>query len=179
MAKIISIDAETDGFYGHAFAIGAVVMSDGYKVAQFQGRCPDNIVSNQWVKDNVLPALQEMDITHSTPEILEEAFWQFWLLYSDDYDPIAHCASPVETGLFRRCVERDLENRMFLGPFPVMHDVGTLLMLQGHPGDQVDAYNEKYLLNVPFEGSTHHPLYDAMAAAVAWEHACKKLQGNI
>ncbi|MCK6462885.1 MAG: hypothetical protein L6Q29_03665 [Candidatus Pacebacteria bacterium] len=172
--KIFSVDAETDGLYGESFAIGATVRENG-REATFQGRIPDSKVSNRWVKKNVLPHIIDMSITCSSSYILEESFWKFWMENKEDAIVIAHCASPVETGLFRRCVERDLENRMGDGPYPAINDVATLLMLLGERIDSVDTYNNKYGIIVPFKGTSHHPMYDAEAAAVCWEHAFSRL----
>lgn len=167
--KIFSLDAEVDGLYGHAFAIGVTVRQDSQEIASFQGRVPDEFVTNSWVKDHVLPALGDMEITHQTPEELEEDFWTFWQSQKQEVTVIAHCGSPVETGLFRRCVEKDLANRMFAGPYPCLHDVGTLLLFKGFDPSSVDGYLRSKNIEVPFCGATHHPMYDAVAAAIVWE----------
>lgn len=172
------VDAEVDGLYGRAFAIAAVVYDDGREVARFVGRAPDSLVKNEWVKENVLPALSGMDVTHASSEELEEAFWDFWMSQKDGATVIAHCGSPVESGLFRRCVERDLSSRMFAGPYPAIHDVATVLLALGEQPDSVDQYVRKHELVVPFEGVTHHPLYDCAAAHVVWEHAMTRLKGE-
>ena len=173
MSRIFSLDAETDGLYGPAFAIGVSVREDGAEIARFAGRCPHE-VANEWVLENVVPALAEMLITHESSEELEEAFWRFWLEHRETAIPIAHCHSPVETGLFRRCVERDLSARQWLGPYPAIHDVATLLLLLGEVPDSVDAYAAKHGLEVP-EGAAHNPYYDAVVAALVWEHAKMRL----
>ncbi len=223
--KIFSVDAETDGLYGVAFAIAVTVRDEGKEIASFQGRCPDSVVKNDWVKQNVLPAILGMPITHQESESLEEAFWEFWMKNKDGCIVIAHCGSPVESGLFRRCVERDEVGRAFHGPYPAIHDIATKLLLKGYSPDSVDNYlkmtggfdapsekrwlsrntfsngecgmsvtgdkqhltkeaaisesmtriNQPYCakygdavsVNVPL--SPHHPMYDAVAAAVAWE----------
>lgn len=178
MRKVFSFDAEVNGLYGPSFAIAVTVRQDGAEIAQFSGRVPDSVVSDGWVRDNVLPALKEMPITHSTSEELEEAFWQFWMEHKDGATVIAHCASPVETGLFRRCVERDLDARQWSGPYPAIHDVATILLLLGEEPDSVDSYNKSHGVKVPFTGATHHPMYDAVAAAICWERAFSRLIGK-
>jgi len=186
MAKIFSVDAEVDGLYGPAFAVAVTVREDGHEIAKFVGRVPDELVTNDWVTKNVLPTLGDMPVTHSSSEELEETFWAFWAqtFVPGEYGPkpdsalvvIAHVASPVESGLFRRCVERD-GSRMFCGPMPI-HEVGTLLLALGEDPSSVDGYNKKHGLAVPFEGVTHHPMYDAAAAAIVWEHAMARLQSR-
>ena len=173
MIKIFSLDAETDGLFGSAFSIAVCVRKGGVETARFVGHCLYG-GTNEWVLENVLPALAEMPVTHESSEELEEAFWQFWLKHREEAIPIAHCHSPVETGLFRRCVERDLEARQWLGPYPAIHDVATLLLLLGEKADSVDAYVAKHGIEVP-EGTAHNPYYDAVVAGLVWEHAKMRL----
>ena len=167
--KILSLDAEVNGLYGVAFAIGAVIRDGGTEVARFSGRCSDNFVTDGWVRENVLPKIADMPIDHTSSESLEEAFWKWWESNKDGCTVIAHCGSPVESGLFRRCVERDVATRAFSGPYPALHDVATLLLIRGHDPSSVDGFLRAKSIDVPFNGASHHPLYDAIAAAVAWE----------
>lgn len=176
MTKIVSLDAESDGLYGASFAIGVTVREDGVEIARFVGRCP-YVGTNEWVLANVVPTLAGMPITHTTSVELEEAFWRFWMVHRDDSVVIAHMPHPVESGLFRRCVERGLEARLWNGPYPSVHDVATLLLILGEPADSVDAYVAKYGLAVP-QGESHNPYYDAVVAALVWDHASKRLTQN-
>ncbi|MEQ1934774.1 MAG: hypothetical protein ABL962_13015, partial [Fimbriimonadaceae bacterium] len=105
MTKLFSVDAEVDGLYGSAFAIAVTVRQDGHEVAAFSGRIGDEHVTDAWVRTNVLPALGDMQVTHSSSSSLEECFWAFWLSQKDGACVIAHAGSPVESGLFRRCGE--------------------------------------------------------------------------
>lgn len=176
--KIFSLDAEVNGLYGDAFAIAVTVREDGTEVAKFEGRIPDSAVTDGWVRENVLPALAGMTVTHPSSEELEEAFWAFWEAEKEGCAVIAHCGSPVESGLYRRCAERDLGSRAFSGPYPAIHDVATLLLALSEQPDSVDKYIERYGLTVPFKGVTHHPMFDAAAAAIVWEHAMARLTGE-
>lgn len=173
--KLFSVDAEVDGLYGKSFAIAVTIRRNGQEIAKFEGRIPDSAISDSWVKDNVLPALANMPITHQTSEDLEEAFWTFWMQQKDDVTVIAHCGSPVESGLFRRCIERNLDERQWNGPYPAIHDVATILLALDEKPDSVDSYNKDHEIEVPFDGTTHHPMYDAASAAVCWEYACERL----
>lgn len=48
---ILSIDAETNGLWGEAFAIAGVLYDpQGKEVKRFVGRCPINDEVNKWVK---------------------------------------------------------------------------------------------------------------------------------
>lgn len=53
--KIFSFDAETNGLYGKAFSIGAIIMEDGEETSTFVARCPINGEVNPYVAENVLP----------------------------------------------------------------------------------------------------------------------------
>lgn len=164
--KIFSVDAETNDLYGEVFAIGVTVRENGVEVARFTGRAPDTIVTSEWVRKYVFPSITNMPVSHGSSDDLLNDFWEFWLAHNDS-TVIAHCASPVETGLFRRCVEADIEGRQRKAPL-VIHEVGTALLLAGENPDSVDDFNDKYA-DTSFAGTTHHPLYDAVAAAVCWE----------
>lgn len=173
MSSLFSVDAETDGLYGEAFAIAVAVRVGGQQIASFLGRIPERLVRDEWVRVNVLPEIRGMPVTHNTSDDLEEAFWAFWLDHCYGATVIAHCGSPVESGLFRRCVERNLEDRKFRGPYPCLHDVGTLLMAHGHDPSSVDSYLGPEL-KASIAGSPHHPMHDAVSAAIAWEMLAEK-----
>ena len=186
MAKIISVDAEVDGLYGAAFAVAVTVREDGVEIARFEARISDEGVTNPWVRENVLPALAGWEPTHASSSELEEAFWAFYALHAleagkwgpsprKDVAVIAMFGSPVESGLFRRCVERD-SLRTFQGPYP-LHEVGTLLLVLGEEApDSTEAYLKKYDLPSEYDGVAHHPTYDAVTAAQVWEHAMLRLR---
>ena len=57
--KILSFDAESNGLYGPAFAIGAFLYIDGMEVSRFIGRYRLTGEINAWVKENVLPQMGE------------------------------------------------------------------------------------------------------------------------
>jgi hypothetical protein len=91
-----------------------------------------------------------------------------------DSTVIAHCATPVETGLFLRCIQRDLENRQWEGVYPAIHDVATFLLLLGEQVDSVDNYVAKHGLEIPF-GNSHEPYFDAVITLKVWLHAFNRL----
>lgn len=169
--RIFSVDAETDGLYGPTLAIGVVVREDGVTVASFQGRVNDTRlrgVANPWVRENVIPAIAGITTRFKNAEELEEAFWSFYKNNKEDALVVAHCAAPVESGLFRRCIKRDA-SRTFEGPFP-LHEVGTALLMKGEDPSSVDSYLKSCGLSPQDE---HNPLADALWAAIAWERLMK------
>lgn len=175
MKSVISIDAESNDLYGSVWAVGVVVLDEsGNETDRFVGRLPEEFVTSEFARKNVLPVVTDIPVTHESRAALLEDFWSFWQNHKENADAIAHISVPVESGLFRACVEQDTESRMFEGPFP-LHEVGTVLKALGEDSHSVDGYNKHHALDVPFDGSTHHPLYDAYAAAVAWRHALGRL----
>ena len=94
--KIFSWDCETNGLWGKAFAIGAVIYEDGREVKTFYARCPIEGTVASWVKTNVLPQMVDMVETHATYEEMLKAFAKFFLENKDDADVIFHMGVPVE-----------------------------------------------------------------------------------
>ena len=171
--KILSIDAESNGLYGQAFAIGAYVTNDGGEIDRLVSRCPIRGKTNEWVAENVLPNITDIDIDQPNYTALLENFYKFYSEHKNEADVIAHIPHPVETRLFRDMVKQDLDKRVFEGPFPLI-DVGSIMKSKEIDFESVDKYLRKKKISVEFEGSSHHPLYDAIAAEKAYRHLMKK-----
>ena len=62
--KVFSWDAETNGLWGAAFAIGAVIYENGVETKKFYTRCPIAGDVNPWVQENVLPQMENLPVTH-------------------------------------------------------------------------------------------------------------------
>ena len=76
--QIISFDAETNGLWGRAFSIAAIVYDpQGMEIDRFLGRCPIQEEVNSWVSENVLPNMQDIEETHKSYEEMLKAFFQF------------------------------------------------------------------------------------------------------
>lgn len=174
MKKILSIDAETNGLWGLPFAIAATVTDEsGNETAAFALRCPDTNVTVQWVKDNVLPHIQDIPLIKEdqpplTPyALLLREFAQFYHLHRQDAVIIAHCPFPVEAGLFREMHSKRLIGD-FEGPFPFIGIEG-LLDAKNEPTTQATEYMVKHDLPLP-AGSPHNPLYDCRVATTMYRH---------
>lgn len=158
--KIFSFDAEANGLWGKAFAISAVLFEDGVQVKSFLARCPVEGDVEEWVRENVLPAMEKIPNTHADYFSALEAFFKFYLLYKEGASVIVHMGLPVEARLFL-----DAHNQGFLGdwdaPYPLI-DISALPEI----GTSVDAYNDARGIGV---GGTHNPLSDSINAAVAYE----------
>jgi len=175
MKKMFSFDAETNGLWGQAFAIGALVYDEqGAEIARFVGRLPDTEVTDQWVKENVLPKIQDIPITHTTyAEILSD-FAAFYKANKEGCDVVVHMGFIVEVKVLR-----DLHAAGLIGdwdaPYPLL-DVSGNLQQAGEDPTSVDKYVQKHNLSVgEFEGGTHNPLYDSAVAAVVYRNLVAKI----
>lgn len=161
--KIFSFDAETDGLWGNPFAVAAIVYDGGQETARFIARLPDNVVSNQWVVENVLPTLSDVSPTHETYEAMLADFAAFYLAHKAGADCICHMGYIVEAHLLR-----EMFRLGFIGewdaPYP-LYDVSGNLQAAGEDPTSVDAYAKKHHLEIADYGTTHNPLYDCEVAA--------------
>lgn len=169
MKKIFSFDAETNGLWGEAFSIGALVFDEnGSEIARFVGRLPDEAVTDEWVSENVLPQLTELPVSHKDYDSLLADFARFYLANKADADIVVHMGVPVESKLLIDMHARGLIGD-WDGPYPLL-DVSGLLAQAGEDPTSVDGYVRKHGLEVPNFGTTHNPLYDSAVAAVVYRH---------
>jgi len=170
--KIFSFDAETNGLWGDAFAISAAVYEDGKMTASFTAYLGSDGVTDCWVRENVLPKLAGLENTHSSYEAMLADFAEFYMANKADADVIAHMGVPVEAKMLL-----DMHARSYIGdfdgPYPFI-DVASVLKAKGFDPTSVDVYNKEFdLMDACPEAeglATHHPLYDSIAAAVAYMH---------
>ena len=169
MRKIFSFDAETDGLWGEAFSIGALVYDEnGAEIARFVARMPDGYVSDEWVRTNVLPQLIGLPVTHQDFQSMLADFSKFYLENKADADVIVHMGYIVEANLLRQMHSGGLIGD-WDGPYPLF-DVSGNLQQVGEDPTSVDGYVQKHGLEVPDFGTTHNPLYDSAVAAVVYRH---------
>lgn len=165
------VDAETDGLYGEVIAIAAIIIDiNGEEKDKFAAKIKglsSESMKDEWTRYNVLPLLDSSLEEYEGRTSLLEGFWDFWLKYREDVICIADVQYPVEANLFRKCVELDLENRNFLGPYP-LYDLSTILLIKGI-SPSVDRV--KLLGEDSFE--KHNPLDDVRITARLW----RKLNG--
>lgn len=170
--SILSLDAETNGLWGQAFAIGAILYDgDGKEIARFIGRCPINGRVNEWVAENVLPQMKDVVVTHKTYPDLLRAFMAWRAVHRGGTTiEIVHVGVPVEARLFQ-----DAHQMSIIGdwdaPYPLV-DIAAIPEI----GLSVDSYNAVYGISPSpdeFSGGTHNPLYDSAAAAIAYRHWLK------
>lgn len=169
--KIFSFDAETNGLYGEAFSIGAIVMENGQETSTFVARCPIEGEVNPYVAENVLPQMEQISETHENYDAMLESFMQYYMDNKEDADVIVHMGVPVEAKLFLDAHKKGIIND-YDGPYP-------LIDISAYPevGTSVDTYNRNNNIVVPdIEGGTHNPIYDSRAAALSYQSVMQKIQ---
>lgn len=161
---IISIDAESNGLWGQAFSVSALVFNpEGKEVDRLVLRCPIEESVNPWVKDNVLPTMTDIEETHSSYEEMLEAFFQFMKKHKDAVT-LTHMGHIVEARLLK-----DAHTLGIIGDFEapyLWYDVCLFV------GDSTDKYNLENGLLV--EQNTHNPTYDCLSAYTAFKHFVKE-----
>lgn len=166
--KVLSMDGESNGLWGQTFAIAAVLLEDGKQTAQFIGRCPIVDPVNEWVAENVIPQITKIEVNHKDYRSLLQAFMDFYMSNKQDADVVVHMGLPVEAKLFL-----DAHSMGIIGdwdaPYPLI-DISAFSEIR----DSVDGYNKAHTIAVPdYDGGTHNPLYDSMAAALAYMSVIK------
>lgn len=168
--RVLSFDVETDGLWGQAWAIGALVYDEnGAEIARFLGRLPDEVVTDQWTRENVLPQLVSVPVTHESYESLLADFAEFYLANQEGADVIVHIGFPVETSVLR-----DMHDLGLIGdweaPFPLL-DVAGMLKMAGADPTSVDKFAAEHGIEIAeFEGGTHNPLYDSAVTAAVYRY---------
>lgn len=164
--KIFSFDAETNGLWGKAFSIGAIVVGeDKQQTHTFVARCPILGEVNSYVSANVLPQMESIEITHMRYEEMLLSFIDFYREHKKDSDIIVHMGMPVEARLFR-----DAHYYGFIGDYDAPY---PLIDISAYPeiNTSVDTYCKDNNIVIPeCQGGTHNPLYDSWAALLAYKH---------
>lgn len=171
--KFLCFDLESNGLHGQAFAIGALVIDATGKVYdQFMARIRVTKKMDEWVKENVVPVIDDMPITHKTyPEMCED-FWQWFVAAQEisDYVLVSN-GYPVEYRFLLDCQGADIDERYWQHPFPII-DLSSLLLPLG---ELKDASKSKLMAKVQKQHDfrPHHPLDDAKATILVAFEALK------
>lgn len=166
MMKYFSFDAETNGLWGQAFSIGAIITDEkGQLVKEFVARCPIEGEVNVFVKENVLPQMIDIKETHTDYESMLKDFMKFYMDNKQDTVILVHMGLPVESRLFL-----DAHELGFIGdwdaPYPLV-DISAIPEINTSP----DTYNKNNGVVIPaLDGGTHNPLYDSWSALLAYQH---------
>lgn len=182
--QILTLDAESNGLGGQAFAVAVLRTGDDASVrARHVLRCPilrnyrlhpDTDGIDPWVVANVLPGLADQEETHGDYESMCTDLREWWevgpaaerLTSASPPVVLAHVAWPVEARLLLD-VFPDGASIMASAPFP-LYDLSSLLLEAGyHDPRSASGYAIDHGLDVEAEAerlglpaTPHHPLYD-------------------
>lgn len=168
--KILCFDLEANGLHGEAFAVGAVVMdASGTIHDRFWGQCKISEPVDEWVKQNILPAVKDEPVTHGDAQTLREAFWRWYLQAEPGSDYVlVNNGYPVEYRFLLQCQEADLDERYWQHPFPIL-DLSSLLV-QARQDKKTLRKDIMTKFKDQLNGSVHNPLYDAKLSALMAFH---------
>lgn len=168
---LMIVDAESNGLYGEILSVAAIVLDERFtEIDRFYGERELSQIDDPdpWVKENVLPLFNQEHVFPDEAELLED-FWDFWMKYQGRVMAMADVSYPVEANLFRKCIEKNLAERSFSGPFPLL-DLSTFLLAKGY-----NPLLERQLLIDNPMGERHNALVDVRVAGAIW----KKLNQRI
>lgn len=172
MKFVFSIDAESIGVHGEAYAIagGVYELSKDLKVCEefcfscYSDEADGDFDDRKWVSENIPP----IKVTHNSPKEIRTAFWRKWKQIKGNYPDIAMVAEtawPVEARFLIDCVKDD-KTRKWEGPYP-LHDISSFLAAAGK--DPMANYER-----LPNELPKHDPLADVrQSARLLWQVVCK------
>jgi hypothetical protein len=162
MMRYMVFDVESVGLHGEGFAVGWVVINPaGIELSSGCIACLPSCAFGyeeglNWVEANVSIPDDAVRVINS--RAVRDAFWKVWMHEKlQGAVLVAECAWPVEARFLIACVEDDLENRTWDGPYP-LHDVATHLMARGL--DPMAPYPR-----LENELPAHNPLADARQSA--------------
>ena len=166
--RIISLDAETNGLWGQAFCIAAVMFDEGgERLGSFIGRCNIEGEVNPWVAENVLPKMAGIPVTYKSYRELLEAFFEWYRPFKDHAVVLTHMGHIVEAKLL--C---DAHSMGIIGDWDALHLWYDCCLFFD---DSTDTYCKENGIELPrFIGGTHDPLYDCYSAYRAFKHFVQK-----
>lgn len=166
MNRLVSIDAECNGLAGRAFAVAMTLSDHTGELDHIVYRCPIDNPVDDWVAENVLPAIEDIEINCADYDGLLFNLRERHFDWAEEGTPLAaHVAWPVEARLLLDMLPGE---DIWRGPYPLI-DVSSVLLAKGHDPLSVDNYLRDHELPAP-DGSPHNPLYDARAAERCLRH---------
>jgi hypothetical protein len=164
---LLSIDVESNGLHGEAFAVGAVLMrADGQVLDEFVARCPIEGEVDKWVKANVLKPMKALAQTHDTAIGMRDDFWKWYRAAKDKAEYVmVDNGYPVEARFLLSCQDDNLEERYWDHPFPLL-DLSSMLLQVGLKPLSV----RHQLVAEDISGQDilqHNPRFDAYVSALA------------
>ena len=153
--RIFSVDCETDGLWGQAFWVAAIVYEKGQEVDKINLAIANPKIENEWVCMNVLP---QLDVAEGVDFV--ENFDYLCKKFADFYmghkaTTLWHMGHIVEANFFRQLQEKGCIGEWDAPYTPI--EVSTLLAYAGERPDSVDEYTYIHELECRDYGGTHNP----------------------
>lgn len=167
--KLLCFDLETNGLHGQAFAVGGLIMDAAGNIeSQYSARCPIKGELDEWVSENVIPFIEDMEQTHKDYKSFCDDFWAWFVEAQNRSDyVIVQNGYPVEYRFLLQCQEMDIESRYWDHPFPIL-DLTSMLVMAGYDAEDKVRLAGQWLKETGF--AKHHPLNDAhLTARMAFE----------
>ncbi|MDZ7786476.1 MAG: hypothetical protein U5L95_05140 [Candidatus Saccharibacteria bacterium] len=159
--RFLCFDLESNGLHGRAFAAGALIIDKNGEVHdEFTARVEIEGEVDEWVKDNVLPQITDMQITHGSYKAMCDSFWRWFVPAQEksDYVLVSN-GYPVEYRFLMDCQQADPKQRYWEHPFPVI-DLSSLLLPLGEL-KELSKSNLLKKIERRIDVKQHHPLNDA------------------
>ncbi len=165
--KLLSLDVESNGLHGPAFAVGAVIVdAQGKLLGEFSARCPIKGEVDAWVKENVLPPMKDFPQTHASAKAMRTAFWAWFKEAKSLADfVLVDNGYPVEARFLISCQDDNLDERYWDHPYPLLDLAGMLLQV----GEKPLTVRSKFAAD-KIQGQKvmrHNPRWDAWVSAQA------------
>ena len=168
--RVLCFDVESLGLHGTGWAVGWVYFeSDGSEIESgYAASAPDVLLGAgsratedfAWVQANT----PYMAPNCANPAEVQAVFWRVWQRARDEGALlVADCAWPVESRFLAACVDADVDDRCWKGPYP-LHDVATMRLAAGLDPLASTARRAN-------EEPKHHPIADARQSGRLWFEA--------
>jgi hypothetical protein len=170
-AFFMVIDVESIGLHGEGFAVGWVVIDrEGNELDSRMLACLPTIAkgskdSHEWVRASI-PALRK---THDSAWQMRSAFFAAWLHWKAQGAVLAaDVAFPVESRFLAQCIDDNLMQYEWCGPYPLI-DIASVRFAAGM--NPIDTRER-----LPSELPQHDPLADARQSARLLLEVIKKAE---
>ena len=178
MNYYFSLDVESIGLHGEAFAVGWSVLDEtGEELDNGYVAIDPNLANGsdddrQWVTENVIPHLPNPNIKDnflmSPQKDMRELFWDDWMHWQSRGATLwADCSWPVEARFLAACIDDEPEDRKWEGPYP-LGEISSILLAAGK--DPLANYDR-----LQSELPKHHPTCDARQSGRLLIEALKEL----
>lgn len=163
--KKIFLDAESDGLYGKLLSIAVIVLDeDNVEIERnYWGLDLKKAeIKSEWVETHVLPIMGQFECCENEEEMLGK-FWAVWSKYKETAYVVVDVGYPVEMRVFEKCVQMNLVEREYQGPYPMI-DLSSILLAKG-----IEPLTERKKLVEHELSEQHNALVDVETSIEIWK----------